>query len=268
MDGQLIIIGAVSGAGKTTYAMQIMDHIAKSGRDVLIFSLEMSRNELMAKSISRETRWHDMPEYFVGSATAQQVLNIIEQEEEKRERIESALQRYGDYAGRIYIKEGNLKLTVDHIIKGIKDHIKFTGNKPAVLIDYIQVLAPPDALSTDKQNIDTVVTALKTTARDLEIPIIGISSFNRNSYGVLSMAGMKGSGNIEYTADTIITIGYRYRLEEWNKTDDPDMLAFKKQTPAPTKIKILKSRTGAAGGEIRADFYNAFNYFYELPQWE
>ena len=51
----LYIIGAISSLGKTTFTLQIADQIAKSGEDVLIFSLEMSRSELMAKSISRET---------------------------------------------------------------------------------------------------------------------------------------------------------------------------------------------------------------------
>lgn len=51
----LYIFGAVSSLGKTTLLLQIADNIAASGRDVLFFSLEQSRFELMSKSISRET---------------------------------------------------------------------------------------------------------------------------------------------------------------------------------------------------------------------
>ena len=51
-DG-LYIIGAISSLGKTTFALQIADHVAESGRDVIIFSLEMSRKELIDKSICR-----------------------------------------------------------------------------------------------------------------------------------------------------------------------------------------------------------------------
>lgn len=51
----LYIIGAITSLGKTTLALQIADQIADSGRDVLIFSLEMARTELMSKSISRLT---------------------------------------------------------------------------------------------------------------------------------------------------------------------------------------------------------------------
>ena len=51
----LYIVGAISSLGKTTLITQITDQIAQSGTDVLIFSLEMARSELIAKSISRHT---------------------------------------------------------------------------------------------------------------------------------------------------------------------------------------------------------------------
>ena len=51
----LYVIGAITSLGKTTLALQIADQIADSGQDVLIFSLEMARTELMSKSISRLT---------------------------------------------------------------------------------------------------------------------------------------------------------------------------------------------------------------------
>lgn len=49
----LYVIGANSSLGKTTLVLQIADSIAKSGQGVLIFSLEMSRFELIAKTLSR-----------------------------------------------------------------------------------------------------------------------------------------------------------------------------------------------------------------------
>jgi len=51
----LYVIGAISSLGKTTLAIQIADYLASQGRDVLYISLEMSRYEIMAKSISRHT---------------------------------------------------------------------------------------------------------------------------------------------------------------------------------------------------------------------
>ncbi|GHT40302.1 hypothetical protein AGMMS49921_01460 [Endomicrobiia bacterium] len=52
---RLYAIGAISSLGKTSFALNIADNIASAGRDVLIFSFEMSTKELVAKSISRET---------------------------------------------------------------------------------------------------------------------------------------------------------------------------------------------------------------------
>jgi len=57
----LYIIGAISSLGKTTFITQAADQIAKAGYDVLIFSMEMARAELMAKSISRETYQLTLP---------------------------------------------------------------------------------------------------------------------------------------------------------------------------------------------------------------
>ena len=51
----LYVLGAVSSLGKTTFTLQIADNLAKADTDVLFFSLEQSKFELMAKSISRET---------------------------------------------------------------------------------------------------------------------------------------------------------------------------------------------------------------------
>ena len=49
----MYVIGALSSLGKTTFALQIADNIAKNGRDVLIFSQEMPTSSYVAKSISR-----------------------------------------------------------------------------------------------------------------------------------------------------------------------------------------------------------------------
>ena len=51
----LYIVGAISSLGKTTLITQIGDQIAQSGQDILLFSLEMAKTEIMAKSISRQT---------------------------------------------------------------------------------------------------------------------------------------------------------------------------------------------------------------------
>jgi hypothetical protein len=66
--GSLIILGGIPSLGKTTLALNIANNIAKTGRDVLFFSLEMSRVELELKSISRQTFMPDNSEHQIDSS--------------------------------------------------------------------------------------------------------------------------------------------------------------------------------------------------------
>src|SRR5699024_5813442 len=79
------------------------------------------------------------------------------------------------------------------------------GNKPVVVIDYLQILQPKDPRASDKQNTDWAVLDLKKISRAYNIPIIGISSFNRDNYKeAVNMASFKESGAIEYSSDVLI----------------------------------------------------------------
>ena len=85
-----------------------------------------------------------------------------------------------------------------------------------MLIDYLQIVAPADMRATDKQNTDKAVLELKRISRDFKIPVIGISSFNRDSYkagggvnqGKVSMTDYKESGAVEYSADVLIGLEF------------------------------------------------------------
>ena len=63
-------------------------------------------------------------------------------------------------------------------------HIAETGEKPVVLIDYLQIIAPVDVHFTDKQNLDRIVCALKKMSRQYELTVFAISSFNRENYNL------------------------------------------------------------------------------------
>lgn len=79
------------------------------------------------------------------------------------------------------------------------------GNRPVVVVDYMQILAPYSDRMTDKQNTDKAVLELRRISRDYKIPLIGISSFNRANYTAeVSMGAFKESGAIEYSADVLI----------------------------------------------------------------
>ena len=178
----LYIIGAISSLGKTTFSIQICDNIANSGNDVLIFSLEMARSELMAKSISRLTLL-DVLQNGGDTRNAKTARGIttgsrwLKYSQTEKELVQRAVETYGTFARNIYIHEGIGNIGVAQIRQVVENHIRITGKKPFVLIDYLQILAPTDIRATDKQNTDKAVLELKRISRDFKIPVMGTLFF-------------------------------------------------------------------------------------------
>ena len=273
----LYIIGAISSLGKTTFCLNVADNIAQAGHDVLIFSLEMARNELIAKSISRLTLIKDLAENG-STAHAKTTRGILtgtrypDYSQTERELIQRSIASYGEYAKNIYITEGVGNVGIEEIREKVRKHIKFTGKPPVVVIDYLQIIAPADLRATDKQNTDKAVLELKRLSRDYSIPIIGISSFNRDSYTApVNMAAFKESGAIEYSSDVLIGLQYEgmdYQEGEADKARDKRIRELMKQAvedgkagkPQKIQVKVLKHRNGSKG-DAYLDFYPMFNYF-------
>ena len=276
----LYIIGAISSLGKTTFALQMADQIAEAGHDVIIFSLEMARAELMAKSISRLTFKLTQQRknakttrgittgkrYAMYSDTELQL--IIKAREEYREKI----------SPRVWIREGVGDLGAEQIRAAVERHINLTGRKPVIMIDYLQILAPYDIRATDKQNTDKAVLELKRISRDHKLPVMGISSFNRDNYTApVNMAAFKESGAIEYSSDVLIGLQYKgmdyqegeadgarqKRIRKLNKDND---MAAREGRGIEIELKVLKARNGGRGTSDPLTFYPMFNCFIEHPE--
>ena len=260
----LYIVGAISSLGKTTLITQIADQIAQAGYDVLIFSLEMARAEIMAKSISRHTLQQVLSsgvdirnaKTTRGITTGKRYENYSKTE---LELINGAIVAYSQYAEHIYISEGIGDIGAEQIRDTVKQHILFTGNTPVVIIDYLQILAPYSERATDKQNTDKAVMELKRISRDFKTPVIGISSFNRANYSVaVTMEAFKESGAIEYSSDVLIGL----QLKGAGKKDF-DANEAKKKSPREIELVILKNRNGSTGDKLGYRYYPLFNYFEE-----
>jgi replicative DNA helicase len=260
----LYIVGAITSLGKTTLILQVADSIAQQGHDVLVFSLEMARYELMAKSMSRHTlidcldsgqRVNDA-KTSRGITTGKKYANYSHDE---KALIQRAVEAYSKYAQRIFISEGIGDIGVDQIRETVERHISITGNTPVVVIDYLQILAPYSDRATDKQNTDKAVLELKRISRDYKLPVIGISSFNRQNYSVaVAMEAFKESGAIEYSSDVLIGL----QLAGAGKKDF-DASEEKKKNPRNVELIILKNRNGRTGDLIPFEYYPLFNYFRE-----
>lgn len=260
----LYIVGAISSLGKTTLMLQIADQIAKSGQDVIIFSLEMARAEIMAKSISRHT-CQIVTERGLDTKLAKTARGITDgaryktYSEQEHSLIEDAISEYSEYAGRLYIHEGVGNIGVEQVKNAIAEHIYLTGNKPLVIVDYMQILAPYSERATDKQNTDKAVLELKRMSRDYKVPVIGISSFNRASYKEsVTMEAFKESGAIEYSSDVLIGLQLKGAGSK-----DFDVNEAKSKNPREVELVILKNRNGKTGSKVQFSFYAMFNYFKE-----
>ena len=260
----LYIVGAISSLGKTTLITQITDQIAQAGQDVLIFSLEMARTEIMAKSISRHTLQQVLnnggdirnAKTTRGITTGKRYESYSKAE---RELINGAIVAYSQYANHIYISEGIGDIGAEQIRETVKQHILFTGNTPVVVIDYLQILAPYSERATDKQNTDKAVMELKRISRDYKTPVIGISSFNRANYSVaVSMEAFKESGAIEYSSDVLLGLQLKGAGEK-----NFDANEAKKKSPREIELVILKNRNGSTGDKLGYKYYPLFNYFEE-----
>ena len=255
----LYVIGAMTSVGKTTISLQIGDSIAKSDNDVLKFSLEMSREELIAKSVSRHTTICSS-KLGKRDSLAQTMTDIKSfvfdaHSDEEKDVLSTAVSEYEYYANRIITIEGEGDLGTKEIRAKVQKHIDLTGRRPVVLIDYLQILAPKDVHMSEKQNIDFAVMELKRISRDFKIPVWVISSFNRTAYKEeVSLESFKESGGIEYSADVVIGLQYQNRS---------DINSEKPKYPRKIEAVILKNRNGSSGDRIKLSYYQKYNYMVE-----
>lgn len=260
----LYIVGAISSLGKTTLITQMADNIAQNGNDVLIFSLEMARAELMAKSISRHTLETTLAsggdprnaKTTRGITTGKRYADYSGAE---KDLIKAAITAYGKYAERIFISEGMGDIGAAQVREEVKKHISFTGRTPIIVIDYLQILAPYNERATDKQNTDKAVMELKRISRDFKTPVIAISSFNRHSYkDAVTMEAFKESGAIEYSSDVLMGLQLAGAGEQgFNPNEE------KQKSPRNIELVILKNRNGKTGDKLIFKYYPPFNYFKE-----
>lgn len=270
----LYILGAVSSLGKTTFCLQMADQIARDEeKDVIVFSLEMARSELMAKSISRLSM--EMCAGKTGDAkTARAITDpdrIAKFSPAEKDLLNRASAVYLEFGRRLWISEGLGTIGTAQIREAVARHIEITGRRPLVIIDYLQILASPDPHLSDKQATDKNVFELKRISREYKIPVVAVSSFNRDNYtSALNMAAFKESGAIEYSSDVLIGLqpqGMSDKTTETEKAANARTLdACKRADVRNIELKILKNRNAKTGDVLQYQYYPMFNRFKEVTQ--
>ena len=243
----LITLGAITSIGKTTFMLQIADNMASmENTKVLFFSLEMSRYDLISKSLSRLTYQDEA----LSQLTCDELLSHNEAIDYK-----TILEKYKPLADNLYV--------VDYLynyndIKSFITQFRDTHQEEnvVIIIDYLQYILL-NGNGNDKQVIDTITKGLKELSKSLGITIIAISSLNRANYsGSITLESFKESGSIEYTSDLLIGLEYTN-----NNANDRDYEA--KKNPRKLTLNIIKNRYGSLG-KVNFEFYTKYNTFNEL----
>lgn len=267
----LYILGSRTGIGKTSFILQIADHIAKSGGDVLYFSLEMSATELMSKSVSRisyEIAQREN-EYSPSSdpRTARDIMDGRRYDPEsypglpryntqtQRRLIEEAMREYySDYAkdNHITIYEGVRDFGSKQIADITRDYVESTGRRPVVFVDYLQMLAPYNEKYTDKKNVDEDIGELKRISHTYKIPVVTISAFNRAGYEKPKDGdgekAFRESSAIEYTANVLLGLYF----------SNTDNIEEEKRKPRKQiDLVNLKGRFESSCNKIHYEFIGA-----------
>lgn len=263
----LYVLAAISSLGKTSFALQLADQLAAFKNEVLFFSLEQSRLELVSKSLARITAQTD-PNTAVTSLQIRKGY--------LPEQVKKAAETYKkSVSDRLSIIEGNFACTVSYIVEYVRNHVKRTGTRPVVIIDYLQILQPADDVKrqTTKETVDTTVTELKRLSRELDLTVILISSVNRTNYLTpIDFESLKESGGIEFTADVIWGLQLQCLNEDIfdkqnNVKQRRDRIREEKsKNPRRIELVCLKNRYGISSYSVYFDYFPANDLFKETRE--
>ena len=266
----LYVVGAISSLGKTTFCTQLADQLAAAGEEVLFFSLEQSRLEIVSKSIARRTAQADITTAVDSLSIRRGYLprHVLTAAKEYKEAV----------SDRLSIIEGNFNCNISFIGDYVRRYIQKTGKKPVVFVDYLQILQPEKdergRTPSTKETVDTTVTELKRLSRENGLTIFVISSLNRTNYlAPIDFESFKESGGIEYTADVVWGLqlqcmnGGVFENSE-KKTIEKRKIVKEAKAANPRKIELvcLKNRYGISSYSCYFDYYPKFDLFVETKK--
>lgn len=261
----LYTVAAISSLGKTTFCAQMADQIAEAGHDVIFFSLEQSRLEMVSKSLARITAQDDI-EHAVTSLQIRRGQGGAAAKRAGKEYIS----RVGN---RLSIVEGNFNCNLSFIRDYIRQYIRRTNTRPVVFVDYLQILQPEvvgNRQQTTRETVDTTVTGLKRLSRELNLTIFIVSSVNRNNYLTpIDFEALKESGGIEYTSDVVWGLQLQclreplFEKEKQIKQKRERIKQAKAENPRKIELSCLKNRYGVANFTCNFEYYPANDLFRE-----
>ena len=234
-NGELTIIGARPGVGKTTFALQIAQRIAKENKKVAIISLEMSDVQLIQKIISKKS---SVNSYRMRSGNL---------EDGDWKKIAEAIGEISELPLKIITNALNIQ-KIERVIRNLKNKDELD----LVVIDYIQLIKNRGRFNNREQEVADISRTLKLLSLELNIPIIALCQLNRNAnQSEPTLADLRESGSIEQDADNVLFL-YQEKEQETPVVD--------------VTLKIAKQRTGEIG-KIYLKFNKPNSEFIGIVRW-
>lgn len=217
----LILVAARPGMGKTSFALNIATNVAlRSKKDVAVFSLEMSNEQLVTRVMSSEARIKS-EKLKIGTLSGEEWVKLAASAD-----ILSKTNMYLDDTAGITVAEMKAKL-------------RRLKNLGLVVIDYLQLMSSGKSTENRVQEISQMTRNLKIMAKELNIPVVLLSQLSRAAeqrQGHRPMlSDLRDSGSIEQDADIVLFLyreGY-YEDDVENKTT--------------AQIIVAKNRHGSTG---------------------
>ena len=224
--GQLIVIGAGTGVGKTAFAVNIALKVAKRNQRVLFFTLEMTSGEIVRRLTSI---YSDIPLKIIenGINLTPEIASIVKKNMQELEKLSLTI---NDKRG----------LTILDLCSYAKQ-IKTKHELDLIVVDYIQLVTAGRRTENKHQDISEVTRKLKILSQDINCPVIALSQVNRVSAirtdkdKKPKLSDLRESGSIEQDADIVMLL---YRDERFR---------VEAQKYPEIEVIIAKNRNGETG---------------------
>jgi replicative DNA helicase len=223
---ELVIVAARPSMGKTALALNIAQHAAmRADRSAAFFSMEMAKEQLVIRLLCAEAQL-DIKRVRTGF--------ISEREFEKLKLVGETLSR-----ANIYIDETPGVTVME--MKAKARRLRMEQHLDIIFIDYIQLMRPGGRFENRNQEMSFITRSLKELAKELQIPVVGISQLSRSPEKGRreprpQLSDLRESGAIEQDADVVIFI---FRPEYYHP-DDESLRGL-------AEVSVAKQRNGPTG---------------------
>ena len=235
---QLIIVAGRPGMGKTSFALNIAQHVAiKEKEPVAIFSLEMSSSQLAIRMLCSEALV-DSQKTRTGGLT-----------DDDFDKLSEGVNILG--RAPVYIDDSPSITVMEMLAKARR--LKQESGLGLIVIDYLQLMTGKGRRENRQQEISEMTRSLKIMAKELNLPVILLSQLSRESEKRESkrpmLSDLRESGSIEQDADVVI---FLHRDSYYDK-----------EAGSESSVIIAKQRSGPTG-DISVGWRGEYTRFIEL----